>query len=331
MQFPRLGFSSAAEKELAQLREENAQLKAQGELTWFADHPVPAFLVSTSTGKILDANYAAQNLYRCERREMLNLGLEHFRANTGSNSISRLDLSESLGNKQSWVVKQIRRDGSVFSAEMTVTPLLYQGNSAELVQVFDVSRRVNAELELRHLERRYTWYMENATESVWRFELEVPIPTGLPVEEQIERMYRYGYLAEASKSTARLYGYPHPHAMVGMRLESLLPRHEINLAYLRCFIECGYSAKEQLSRETDKDGKVKWFRNSLFGEVEAGLLVRAWGSSIDITEAKQLEEQNEQTNQFWQDALQRMQLLALFVDEQAKITYVNPYFVQLTG
>jgi two-component system, cell cycle sensor histidine kinase and response regulator CckA len=331
VQFPRLGLSSSAEKELAQLREENARLKSLAGFAWFADHPVPAFIVSARTGKILDANFAAQRQYRYERKEMLNLNLEQFRANTGSGSFSRLDLANSMGQKQNWVVRQVRRDGSIFSAEMMVTPLTYQDQPAELVQVIDVSRRVDAELELRHLERRYNWLMENATESIWRFELEVPIPLSLPVGEQIERIYRYGYLAEASRSTAQVYGYPKPQAMSGMRLETMMPRNEVNLAYLRHFIERGYEVKQMESKELDREGNTKWFRNNLFGEVEAGLLVRAWGSSIDITNTKQLEEQQQQSNQLWYEALENMHLLAMFVDDQAIITYVNPHFVKVTG
>lgn len=331
MQFPRLGLSSAAEKELAQLREENARLRALAELSWFADHPAPAFIVSAKTGKILEANYAAQKLYRYEHQEMLNLNLDQLRANTGSGSFSKLDLANTMGQNQNWVVKQIRRDGSIFAAEMLVTPLSYHGVPAEFVQVIDVSRQVNAELELRHLERRYNWFMDNSTESIWRFELEVPIPIGLPVAEQIERCYRYGYLAEVSKSTAKLYGYPNPQSMIGIRLETVLPRNEVNLAYLRRFIENGYRVSRMESQELDKAGNTKWFHNNLFGEVEAGLLVRAWGSSIDITNSKQLEEQQQQSNQLWNEALDNLKLLAMFIDENANITYVNPYFVQLIG
>ncbi len=331
MQFPRLGLSSAAEKELAQLREENARLRALAELPWFADHPVPAFIVSAKTGKILEANYAAQKQYRYEHQEILNLNLDQLRANTGSGSFSRLDLANRMGQNQNWVVKQIRRDGSIFAAEMLVTPLSYRGVSAEFVQVIDVSRQVNAELELRHLERRYNWFMDNSTEAIWRFELEVPIPIGLPIAEQIERCYRYGYLAEASKSTAKLYGYPNPQSMIGIRLETLMPRNEVNLAYLRHFIENGYRVRQMESKELDKAGNTKWFHNNLFGEVEAGLVVRAWGSSIDITNSKQLEEQQQQSNQLWNEALDNLKLLAMFIDENANITYVNPYFVQLIG
>ncbi|MFO0813776.1 MAG: PAS domain S-box protein [Gemmatales bacterium] len=330
MQFPRLGSTSALEKELAQLREENSRLRGAAELDWFTDHPLPAFLVSTKSGKILDVNAAALKLYRYERRELLEQSLEMLRA-SGSGSISRFDLMHSTGQKVPWRVKQLRRDGTIFFAEMHITPLNYRGMAAELVQILDVSQHLDAEVSLRNIERRYHWLMDHASESLWRFELEVPIPIGLPTEEQIERCYRYGYLAEASRSTAQYYGYPSSQAMVGLRLDVLIPRNETNHAYLRFFIENGYQVIDVESMELDIQGRTKWFCNKLVGEVEGGLLVRAWGSSVDVSDRKMLQEHQRQSDQLWRDALDNMHLLAMFLDNKDNITYVNPYFSRVTG
>lgn len=332
MQFPRLTLTSTAalEREIAQLKEENARLLAKADLPWFHDHPVPALIVSVKTGKILEVNEAALKQYRYERRELVDQSLEMLRASLSS-SFSRHNLETSLGGKTGWTVKQQRRDGSVFSAEMIVHPIVYQGTSAELVQIWDVSRRVDAELNRRSLERRYNWLMEHATESLWRFELEVPIPVGLPVKEQIDRCYHYGYLAEASASTARLYGYPQPQAMIGMRLESLLPRTPPNEEFLRAFIQNGYQISDAESIELDANGRNLWFINRMMGEVEGGLFTRAWGASLDVTDRRRLEEHQKQSDQLWRDALENVQLLALFLDDTGGITYINPYFTVVTG
>jgi two-component system cell cycle sensor histidine kinase/response regulator CckA len=330
VQFPRLGSTSALEKELAQLREENERLRGSTELAWFPDHPLPAFMVSAKTGKILDVNTAALKLYRYERQELLEQSLEMLRA-AGSGSFSRWNLASSAGQRAPWNVKQLRRDGTVFTAEMHVTPMTYRGLTAELVQILDISRNLDAEISVRNIERRYHWLMDHATESMWRFELEVPIPIGLPVEEQIERCYRYGYLAEASRSTAEMYGYPSSQAMLGLRLENLIPRNDSNLAYIRHFVESGYRLLDAESEESDAQGRSKWFRNRLVGEVEGGLLVRAWGSSIDITQHKKMQEYQRQSNQLWHDALDNMHLLAMFLDSEGCITYINPFFSRTTG
>jgi two-component system, cell cycle sensor histidine kinase and response regulator CckA len=328
--FSLLSSHSGLEKELARLREENARLKAGGELPWFSDHPVPGFIVSAKSGAILDVNHAAMRQYRFDRKELLDRNMEMLRA-AGSGSYSRIDVESTLQNKAGWTVKQQRRDGSVFTAEMIVHPIQYHGISAEFVQVWDVSRRVDAELTQRSIERRYHWLMEHATESLWRFELEVPIPVGIPVDEQIERCYRFGYLAEASASTARFYGYPSTNAMIGLRLESLLPRNKTNELYLYNFIQNGYTLYDAETQEKDAQGNPKWFLNRLFGEVEGGLFVRAWGASLNISDRKLAEASHTQSDQLWRDALENLQLLALFLDHQGHVTYVNPYFNHITG
>lgn len=331
VQFPRLGLSSALEKENAQLREEIAKLRIAADFSWLADHPVPTFIVSSKTGKILEVNQAALKLYRYDRKSLIERTLESLRATSSSGSYSRLDLVNPMGQSNTWAVKQLRRDGSVFTAEMMITPLTYRGMTAEMVQIWDVSRRVDAELGLRNIERRYHWLMDHATESIWRFELEVPIPIGLPVEEQIERCYRFGYLAEVSQSTAKMYGYPTSQAMVGMRLEAFMPRNQTNNDFLNTFIQNGYQIFDAVSSELDKKGNAKWFKNKLVGEVEAGLLVRAWGASLDITDRKQVEDHQKQSDQLWRDALNTVELLAMFLDRKGKATFINPYFTKLTG
>ncbi|MBL8822661.1 MAG: PAS domain S-box protein [Planctomycetia bacterium] len=322
--------SPGLEKEIGQLREEITRLKTLADLSWMIDHPVPSFIVACDTKCILEVNHAATRQYRYDRSELLNQSLEFLTAHS-SGIYSRKNLSIPQPASTGVLVKQLRRDGTIFTGELVRTPITYGGKSAELVQVWDISRQVDAELNLRTLERRYHWFMDQVSESIWRTELEMPIPIGLPVEEQIERCYRYGYIAEVSKSTARLYGYPNEQAMVGTRLESLLPRNPQNHEYLRQFIQNGYQLSEAESQELDAQGNTIWFLNKLVGEVEGGLLVRAWGTSLNITERKRVEAHQKRSDQMWRDALEHVQLLAYFLDNTGTITYINPFFSKLTG
>jgi PAS domain S-box-containing protein len=155
----------------------------------------------------------------------------------------------------------------------------------------DISRREAIQKALRESEDRYRAFVEQSTEAIWRFELEEPIPTHLPVEEQIERCYRFGYLAECNDVMAQMYGYYRSAEIVGARLADMLPQTEPdNLAYLRTLIENGYRVTDRESREIDRDGQAKYFLNNLTGIVEDGLLKRAWGSQRDITERKRQSE-----------------------------------------
>ena len=59
---------------------------------------------------------------------------------------------------------------------------------------------------LRESEQRYRAFVLLNADAMWRIELEQPISTKLPEEEQIEQIYRYGYLAECNDAAARLFG-----------------------------------------------------------------------------------------------------------------------------
>jgi signal transduction histidine kinase/CheY-like chemotaxis protein len=145
---------------------------------------------------------------------------------------------------------------------------------------------------LRNSEDRYRSFIAQSSEGIWRFELDEPIPIHLPVEQQIEAMYRCAYLAECNDAMARMYGYSSAEGLIGARLPDLLVRSDLrNTAYLRSFIVAGYRSDRAESIERDRAGNAKIFLNSLVGVVDRGQLIRAWGTQVDVTEQRRAEEE----------------------------------------
>src|SRR5918995_1004508 len=145
---------------------------------------------------------------------------------------------------------------------------------------------------LRESEVRYRSFVEQSREGIWRFELEEPVPMDLAPDEQVERFYRHGYLAECNDAMARMYGYARAEEIVGARLGDLLPSSiPENVQYLKDFGRSGYRLADTESKEADRHGDTKYFLNNLIGIVENGSLMRAWGTERDITERKQAEEE----------------------------------------
>jgi PAS domain S-box-containing protein len=145
--------------------------------------------------------------------------------------------------------------------------------------------------ELKEGEERYRTFIEQSTEGIGRFELEEPLSTDLPEDEQIEHFYRYAHLAECNDAMAQMYGYEHAGEILGARLEDLLPRSiPENIEYLEDFVRCGYRMVDAESHEVDREGRARHFLSNLSGVVEEGLLLRAWGIQRDITEQKRAEE-----------------------------------------
>jgi PAS domain S-box-containing protein len=165
-------------------------------------------------------------------------------------------------------------------------PLYWQG-----IQ-YDVTEEKLLEEELRRSEERYQTFIDQSTEGIWRFELEVPMPTDLPEGEQLEHFYRHAYLAECNDAMARMYGFESTSGLVGARVGDLLPRSVPgNGEFLRAAVDAGYRIKDGETRELDRNGNERVILNNLGGIVEDGLLVRVWGTQRDVTEQKEAEEQ----------------------------------------
>lgn len=151
-------------------------------------------------------------------------------------------------------------------------------------------RNKEQEAALRTSEQRYRTFVKLSSEGIWRCELERPIPVTLSTNEFIDRVYQHGYMAECNDAMARMYGYEKSADLVGVRLIDLMPRSPENEAYLTAFIEAGFRLGGGESEEVGKDGHRLYFSNNLVGVVQDGHLIHAWGTQLDITARRRVEQ-----------------------------------------
>ncbi|HJR08620.1 MAG TPA: PAS domain S-box protein [Pyrinomonadaceae bacterium] len=192
----------------------------------------------------------------------------------------------------------------------------------------DITERKEAGEALRRSEERYRAFVEQSNEPIWRFEIRTPIPVNLSADEQIERFYATGYLAECNDVMARMYGYASASELIGVPLEALLPRTPANLDYLRAAILSGYRLTDVESQELDREGRTVYFLNNLVGIVEGGMLLRVWGTQRDITERKRAEEELRRWEQIFQHAGWGV---AMGNPADGTLKAINPAFARMHG
>jgi|GEM_PF-1659092 len=190
--------------------------------------------------------------------------------------------------------------GGKFVAAMAVhatTPRAWRPDEVEIVQTvaarcWESIERARVARDLRASEVRYRAFIGNSSEGTWRLELDPPLDTALPIDQQVDYVYRYARFAECNDVMARMYGLASPADLIGKGLEMMLPSTDPQAReYIQYVLESGYRLVDVESEERDAQGNTVYFSNSMVGVVENGRLLRVWGTQRDITSRRAAEDE----------------------------------------
>ena len=206
-----------------------------------------------------------------------------------------------------------------------------------ILEIF--SPRAAAELErkqadeaLRESEQRHRAFIAQSPDAMWRIEFEVPIATALPAEQQIDKMYQYGYLAECNDTTARLFGLETAEQLIGARFGDLEPPSSPRFREdLESAVRSEYRYTTIETGRLDQAGTRRHLLRSHWGIVEAGLLQRIWGTSRDITELRRAEMTVVAAEQRLTELLENVHLVAVILDREELVSFCNDYLLRMSG
>ncbi len=236
--------------------------------------------------------------------------------------------------------RQFTRDGRVIWVRDEAVLVMDENGRPRywLGVLHDTTDQKRSEEELKESEERYKTFIEQSTEGIWRFELETPLPTDLPEDEQLERLYRDAYLAECNDAMARMYGHERAEEIVGAKPADLLPRSvPVNDEYLRAAVRSGYRLVDFESQVIDAEGNVRYRSNNLSGVIEDGILLRAWGTQRDITESKEAERRIKEAENRFRALVERIPAVTYIEDVdrgEAPTTdflYISPQIESMFG
>jgi two-component system cell cycle sensor histidine kinase/response regulator CckA len=212
-------------------------------------------------------------------------------------------------------------------------PLRDTETTRALLQIF--AARAAAELErrrseetLRESEARYRLFIEQSSEAIWCVEFARPVPVDLPVEEQIERVYREGVMADCNLPAAQMYGHATPAGLIGTPVARILPDEDPrSRLFVEAVVRSGYRLTDAESHEVDHHGRPRVFVNNLVGIIEGGAVRRIWGTQRDITERRRAEVVLDQQAAAIRASMDGM---AIF-DHAGRVVYANESYARTYG
>jgi PAS domain S-box-containing protein len=197
--------------------------------------------------------------------------------------------------------------------------------------------RAAAELERKRTldirtenEERYHAFISTNQDAMGRLEFSEPIPVTLPEDEQIDRIFRLGHLAECNTAFAILGGASSPEDLVGKPTSDIVPRDPRIDEELRAMIRSGFRASTIETTPSGEDGRLQYRLRSQLGIVENGELRRIWLTIRDITNLRRVERSLAASERQFREVLEGIQLPAIMLDPNGKTLFANRFFLFLS-
>ena len=171
-----------------------------------------------------------------------------------------------------------------FNVDKIPTRIKPDGKDGVMLVISDVTVSVQQEKALQDSEARYRAYLANSADAIWRYDVVPPLDISLPLEEQIDLLIQRSVLVECNERLARLFGASHVNDIIGLHIYrngSLTNRHD-----LHTFVSSNYRLEDREFVRINHKGERAYMQSSAIGIVENGYLVRAWGTTRDVTQQK---------------------------------------------
>ncbi|MDB4444515.1 PAS domain S-box protein, partial [bacterium] len=188
------------------------------------------------------------------------------------------------------------------------------------------------EQRLRASEDRYSAFVKNSTEGIFRIEFDTDIYLDMPEDEQLDLVFKHGYIAETNDVHARTFGLEHAEELEGVRIEELLSRSDPqNVATIKAWIQGHYNIVDAETVESYKDGSTRYFLNNTVSTIEAGRVVRVWCTYTEITERKTAENKLREAEQKYRTVADFTYDWEYWRTPDDRMLYVSPSCERITG
>ncbi len=164
------------------------------------------FLIEIETGRIIDLNDSAIQMYGYSREEALQMKNTDFSAEPDKTRSATLESEEQIPLRY-----HRRKDGTIFPTDISVAYFAWRGKEVCIAAIRDITERKQAEETLRQSEERYRTILESIEDSYFEMDL----------------AGNYTFVNDAN---CRIMGYSREE-MIGMSYRAVMPQQDAKAVY----------------------------------------------------------------------------------------------------
>lgn len=133
--------------------------------------------------------------------------------------------------------------------------------------------------------------MERTAIAIFCAAFDPPIDLNLPEDEQVDLIFENGYITDANEAWARMAGLESAEDLLGVKLKNLTPPSiPENLQAAKMIVRSRFTLGSFETVELYDSGEKRYFHNNTVWVVEEERVTGVWGTAIDFTDRKDLEE-----------------------------------------
>lgn len=184
------------------------------------------------------------------------------------------------------------------------------------------------EMDLRESESRYSNFVDNTNEGIFRIDLTPPVRIDLPYIQLAAEIVQNAVVGEVNAALAKMYGIT-PAQMVGHPVREFAPNCGEQMADLAQ--SDNFQLAEREEQEIAADGSPIYIVESYHGVVRDGKLMRVWGVQRDITARMKSEQTLRESEEKYRLIADNMADTISVMDLNMRFTYVSPSIFRLRG
>ncbi|MCA9411279.1 MAG: PAS domain S-box protein [Candidatus Omnitrophica bacterium] len=194
-----------------------------------------------------------------------------------------------------------------------------------LVMGFDLSR------ELGTADERYRSFIQNSSEGIYRIDFKKPVPTHLPIEDQVESIMNEAYFFDCNNLYASFYGFGSRDEIIGQPAACVRKNPEEVREAFTAWVLSGYKSNQNEGWiQTARNGH-RWLLDSNTGIVEKGRVTRIWGVQLDVTERKRVEEEIRRKDEYFRTLIENSPDVIAVIEKDGTVVYCSPSAKKVLG